>query len=144
MPRPVRLLATTMCLGALLAGCAADGALQDRVAELEASQNRLRSSLTELGAPDPDDLAARDAVQAEVATLSGVVTELQSSLDALRGQIDDASLETDDRLTRIELEADGIAADLTGMQTTIDTLTSRIASLEAQLDSHRDDPVGHG
>ncbi len=142
MPRPARIIATTVCLGALLTGCA-DGALQDRVAELEASQNRLRTSLTELGAPDPDDLAARDAVQAEVVALSTVVTELQSALDALRAEIDTASLETDDRLTRIELEADGVAADVTGLQTTLDTLTSRIASLEAQLDSHRDDPIGH-
>jgi outer membrane murein-binding lipoprotein Lpp len=143
VPRSSALPLTAVLLtGLLLTGCA-DSALTDRVAEIEASQERLRTSLTEMGAPDPDVLAARDAAAAEVAVMSTTVTTLQTTLDALLLDLGASALEADGRLTTTELEADELRARVTELTTAINVLTSELASVEAQLDAHRDDAFGH-
>jgi hypothetical protein len=127
----------------LLAGCS-DQALIDRVAQVESSQDRLRDSLQDLGAPDPDAVATREAAAAEVAVVADALVDVQAALDALQADIAAQGLEVDDRVTAIELRAEELRAQLVQLSSDQTALTDRISSLEAQFGAHRSDPFGHG
>lgn len=130
-------------LTAALAGCT-DQALVDRVAQLEQADERLRASLTELGASEP---AAEDdgaAVLAELEAVAERITAVEADLEALAAAADAQGLELDGRLTTLELQVSETRSALTQLEGAVTTLTDRVTSLEAQFDAHRADPSGHG
>lgn len=139
VPRPVAVL----LLGVLLVGCT-DQALVDRVAQLEQADERLRESLTELGAPDPTADEDQAAVRAELEAVAARITSVEADLEALRASLDAQGLELDGRLTTLELQVGEATAQLTELRADLTTLTDRVSSLEAQFDAHRTDPFGHG
>lgn len=135
--------AVPLLLVLLLAGCA-DQALIDRVAQLEQADEALRSSLTELGAPDPAAQEDRDAVRAELEAVAARITDVETSIEALTASVDAQGLEVDGRLTTLELQLEEARADLVQLRSDLTTLTDRVSSLETQFDAHRSDPFGHG
>lgn len=139
MPRALPLL----LLVGLLAGCS-DQALVDRVAQLEAAQDRLRTSIDDLDADDPDATDALGGLGERVDTLGEQLTAVESTIAGLEERAAGDSVDVDGRLTGVELQLDDLRALLTQVEGDLTTLTDRVASLEAQLDSHREDPFGHG
>ena len=144
-----RTVAIACLAAAALAGCT-DPALVDRVAAMERSQDQLRASLVEMGAPDPAAVAAREALAAEVAAVGADVTALADELtvlattvDELRAQLESGQLEDDERLTALELQLAELGTSLTTVRDGLDALTDETGSLEVQLDSHVDDPGAH-
>ncbi len=135
-------LLTVPLLVVLLVGCT-DQALVDRVAQLEQADERLRSSLTELGAPDPAAQEDREALLAELEAVSGRITAVEAELEAVAASIDAQGLEVDDRITTLELQLGEATSDLVALEAALTTLTDRVSSLEAQFDAHRTDPSGH-
>lgn len=140
MRRTTLLLACTL---ALTLGACSDQALIDRVAQLEASQDRLRASLTELGAPDPDAIAVTEQLTTDVAELSAQAAAIKDALTVLAAAVDEQVLELDGRLTTAELGAADVAATVQQLRSDLTVLTDRVASLVAQLEAHRGDPFGH-
>lgn len=126
-----------------LAACTDDG-LVDRVEQLEQADERLRESLVDVGAPDPEAEATRAAVQAEIEDLRTAVADVEAGLEEARAGAEAQSLEVDDRLTTVELQLDDARARLGELEGALTTLTDRVSSLEAQFDAHRGDPSGHG
>lgn len=133
-----------LVLAVLALGGCTDQALVDRVAELEAADERLRSSLTDLGAPDPADQARADAARAELESVAGRITDVEGAIDKLRADLDGQTLELDGRVTTTELQLDELDVELVQLRTDLNTLTDRVSLLEARLDAHEDDPFGHG
>ena len=142
MSRPHALPLLLLVL-AVLAGCT-DQALVDRVAELEAADERLRDSLQDVGAPDPQAQADAEAAQAELEATAARISEVETSIEALQADLDAQVLELDGRTTTTELQLDEARASLTELRADLSTLTDRVNSLEAQFDAHRSDPSGHG
>lgn len=134
---------SVVLLAVLLLGCT-DQALVDRVAQLEQADERLRTSLTELGAPDPDAQQDREAVRAELEAVASRITTVEADIEALAASLDAQGLELDGRLTTLELQLGEARAELVQLQGSVTTLTDRVSSLEAQFDAHRSDPSGHG
>lgn len=139
---PARLLVLA-AVPALLAGCT-DQALVDRIAQLEQSDERLRASLTDLGAPDPEAEQSRAAVRAELEAVAARITAVEADIEAMAATLDAQTLELDERLTTAELRLDEATARLVELENQLVTLTDRVSSLEAQFDAHRSDPSGHG
>lgn len=139
MPRTAALLLVLLVVG----GCT-DQALVDRVARLEAADESLRSSLTDLGAPDPAEQQDREAVRAEVEAVAARITEVETTIEAMAADLDAQGLEADDRMTALELQLEEARADLVQLRSDLTTLTDRVSSLETQFDAHRSDPSGHG
>ena len=144
MPRPPRpALAALLAVPVVVAAGCTDQALVDRVAALEASQERLRASLDEVDAPDPDEAAAREQLTTRIESITTTIGELEGSVAGLRTDVDEGSLVADDRLTAVELQLEQLSADLSELTTTLQALTDRTSSLEVQLDAHRDQPAAH-
>ena len=142
--RPHRsLLLALLALSLGLAGCT-DQAVIDRIARLEQTDEELRDSLTDLGAPDPEAQRSREAVLAELEAVAARITAVETDIEALRATTDAQSLEVDDRLTTTELQLEEARAQLQQLRTDLDTLVSRVNSLETQFDDHRSNPFGHG
>lgn len=142
MPALPRTAAVLAIAGVLTTGCT-DQALVDRVAELEAADERLRSSLSELGAPDPEAEEARRSTRAEVDAAVERLDTLEEQVTTIQESVDTQGLEADDRLTALELQLDELRATITTLRGDLTTLTDRVSSLEAQFDAHRTDPAGH-
>lgn len=151
MPRPSPrslLLSATLVMGLVaLAGCTNQG-LVDRVAQLEQADERLRESLTDLGAPDPDAETRAEAVRAELEAVAARITAVETDIEALRAALDAQVLELDGRITTAELQLEELRASVTTVSSDLATLTSRVNSLEEQLDAHQQDhelgPSGQG
>lgn len=136
-------LLSVLLLAVLLIGCT-DQALVDRVAQLEQADERLRSSLTELGAPDTSAQEDRAAVRAELEAVAARITAIEADIEAVTASLDAQGLELDGRITTLELQLGEATSDLVQLQAALTTLTDRVSSLEAQFDAHRTDPFGHG
>ena len=134
---PSALLSTLVLAVVVLAGCT-DQALVDRVAQLERSDEQLRSSLTELGAPDTDAQEDRAAVRAELEAVAARITTVETDLEALTAALDTQVLELDGRITTLELQLDETRTELVQLQGALTALTDRVTSLDAQLTAHRD------
>ena len=135
MPSPRPLSAVLLLV--VLAGCT-DQALVDRVAQLERADEDLRSSLNELGAPDPDDEEDRAALLAEVEAVAARITAVEADVEALTASLDAQGLELDGRVTTLELQLEETRVELVQLQGALTALTDRVTSLDAQLDAHAD------
>lgn len=134
-------LLVALCLAL---GACTDQALVDRVAQLEQDDQRLRESLTALGAPDPDAEAAAEAARTELEEVAERVARVETGIEALRADLDAQVLDLDDQLTSADLAREELRSLVTELRADLRTLTDRVSSLEAQLDAHRSDPSGHG
>ena len=125
-----------------LSACTDQG-LVDRVAQLEQADQRLRESLTALGAPDPDAEAAAEATRAELDEVAERIARTETAIEAMQADLDAQVLDLDDRLTAADLAREELRTEVTQLSADLRTLTDRVSSLEAQLDAHRSDPSGH-